>query len=94
MTEMGVLTALRAINCPLFAMCVLLLVIRLADAWDACTLGWKIAWHGFAILLIGSSIGSAIKYLNRAPVDISTALFTAGAVLVLLGLTLVKHRSH
>ena len=93
MTDVDMLTALRAINCPLFAIALLLLVVRLADSWDAFSLGWRIAWHGFAILLVGSSIGSAIKYLNRAPVDISTALFTAGAVLVLLGLTLVHpHR--
>ncbi len=44
--------------------------------------------------LIGASIGSAIKYLNRSPVDVSTALFTVAAVLVLLGLSLVQHRNN
>lgn len=92
MSELDVLTALRAINCPLFAVCVLLLVIRLADCWDTFALGWKVAWHGFVLLLIGSSIGSAIKYLNHSPVDVSTALFTVGAVLVLFGLCLVHPR--
>ncbi len=49
MTSVEFLMILRAINCPLFAIAVLLLVIRLADAWPSFSFGWRIAWHGIVL---------------------------------------------
>lgn len=82
----GVLLALRAVNCPLLAVGVVWLTIRLADIWPDLGRGRRLIMCGVVTLMIAGTIGSAIKYLAHAPVDVSAAITTTAATLILLGL--------
>ena len=82
-----ILEWLRAANVALTIAALATLAVRLNYTIDAMTYGRRLAMTGVLGLFAATAVGSAIKYLNGVPVDISVPLVTLACLAVLAGAT-------
>lgn len=85
MTLTSLFEWLRAANVALTIAALVVLALRLNYTLASMTMGRRLAMTGVLGLFLATAVGSAIKYLNRVPVDISIPLITIACLAVLTG---------
>ena len=87
------LEVLRAINVPLLMVTAFAVAVRTNDYWADLSRGRRLVYGGVVVFIANGAVGSSIKYVTHAPVDISIAITTAISATILLGVWMSRHES-